>query len=121
MSVQLKCDAVNCVYNRSHLCSAEEIEVQGGETTGGDATFCGTFNSKSLGSFVSSLGNMNYSESLKQAVSAEPIMDPKIRCNAVNCTYNDQRYCHADQVGIRNEVSHTAEETECETFYPKMS
>ncbi|SHN87445.1 DUF1540 domain-containing protein [Desulfitobacterium chlororespirans] len=121
MSIQLKCDAVNCVYNRSHLCSAEEIEVQGGETTGGDATFCGTFNSKSLGNFVSSLGNMNYSGTLKQAVSAEPIMDPKIRCNAVNCTYNDQRYCHADQVEIRNEVSHTAEETECQTFYPKMS
>ncbi|NMA68118.1 MAG: DUF1540 domain-containing protein, partial [Desulfitobacterium sp.] len=76
MSIQLKCDAVNCVYNRSHLCSAEKIEVQGGPTTSGDNTFCGTFASKSIGNFVSSLGNMNYSEALKQTISSEPVMDP---------------------------------------------
>lgn len=119
MSIQLKCDAVNCVYNRSRLCSAEAIEVQGGETIGGDATFCGTFSSKTVGNFMSSLGNMNYSEALKQVVSADPVMDPTVHCNAVNCTYNSGRMCHADQVEIRNEVSSSAEETECQTFYPK--
>lgn len=119
MSIQLKCDAVNCVYNRSRLCSAENIEVQGGQTMGGDATFCGTFNSKTVGNYMSSLGNMNYSESLKQVVSDEPVMDPMVHCTAVNCTYNSDKLCQADQVEIRNEVSSTAEETECQTFYPR--
>ncbi|MGE4272652.1 MAG: DUF1540 domain-containing protein [Desulfitobacterium sp.] len=121
MSIQLKCDAVNCVYNRGQLCSAEEIKVQGGQTTGGDDTFCGTFSSKSVGNFVSSMGNMNFSGSLKQMVSSEPVMDPKVHCNAVNCTYNSSEICHADHVAIRNESSHSAEETVCETFYPQMS
>jgi len=120
MSVQLKCDAVNCVYNRSRLCSAEEIEVQGGQTAGGDATFCGTFSPKNLGNFISSLGNMNFSEAIKQTIAREPMMDPKIHCNAVNCTYNSNRLCNASQVEIRNENSHSAQETECETFSPQL-
>lgn len=118
MSVQLKCDAVNCLYNRSRLCSAETIQVQGGQTMGGEATYCGTFSSKSFGNFVSSLGNMNYSEAAKQIVSGEEVMDPKVLCNAVNCVYNSDKECHADSVQIQNEVSQTAEQTECQTFRP---
>lgn len=119
MSLQLKCNADHCLYNRSHLCSAETIEVQGGQTMGGDATFCGTFNSKELGNYVSSLGNMNYSGAAQQMFSGEPVMDPKVLCNAVNCVYNSEKLCQADAVQIQNEVSTTAEQTECQTFNPR--
>lgn len=121
MSIQLKCEAENCLYNRSRLCSAEEIEVQGGNTMGGEATFCGTFSSKGLGNYVSSMGNMNYSSAMKQVFADDQVMDPKVRCNAVNCTYNSAKLCQADHVQIQNEVSSTAEQTECQTFIPAQS
>lgn len=119
MNNQLKCDAENCLYNRSHLCSAEEIEVQGGHTMGGRFTYCGTFSSKSLGNYVSSVGNMNYSGAIQQVISDDLVMDPKVLCNAVNCTYNSDKVCEADHVQIQNEVSSTAEQTECQTFFPR--
>lgn len=119
MSIQLKCNAEHCLYNRNHLCSAEAIEVQGGQTQDGEATFCGTFSSKELGNYVSSLGNMNYSSAVQQMFSEEPVMDPKVLCNAVNCVYNSDKLCQADAVQIQNEVSSTAEQTECQTFNPR--
>jgi hypothetical protein len=119
MSIQLKCDAVNCLYNYGHLCSAEEIEVQGENTMGGRFTYCGTFSSKNLGNYVSSIGNMNYSGAMKQVVSDGQVMDPNVLCNAVNCVYNSEKHCQADHVEIQNEISSTAEQTECQTFYPR--
>jgi hypothetical protein len=116
---QLKCDAQNCLYNQNQLCSAEEIKVQGGDTTGGSQTFCGTFNSKSVGNYVSSLGNMNYGGAIQQMVSSGEVMEPKVFCNAVNCTYNSEQICQADHVQIQNPTSSTAEQTECQTFYPR--
>lgn len=85
---------------------------------GGRFTYCGTFSSKSLGNFVSSMGNMNYSGAMQQVLSDDIVMDPKVLCNAVNCTYNSEKTCQADHVQIQNEVSSTAEQTECQTFYP---
>ncbi len=114
----LKCEAENCLYNRNELCSAEAIEVQGGHTMGGRFTFCGTFSSKSLGNYVSSVGNMNYSGALQEVIS-DNVMDPKVLCNAVNCVYNSEKVCEADFVQIQNPVSSTAEQTECQTFYPR--
>lgn len=119
MSIQLKCNATNCLYNANHLCAAEEIEVQGDHAMGSRFTYCGTFSSKDAGNYLSSIGNMNYSSAAKQLVSEGEVMDPKVLCNAVNCTYNSEKVCNADFVEIQNEVSSTAEQTECQTFYPR--
>jgi hypothetical protein len=119
MSIQLQCNAVNCLYNRDRLCSAEEIQVQGDHAMGSRFTFCGTFSSKNLGNYISSIGNMNYSSAVKQLVSNDHVMDPQVLCNAENCVYNSDKVCHAEAVQIQNEVSSTAEQTECQTFYPR--
>lgn len=115
---KLKCNAVNCLYNYNTLCSADAIKVQGEAAMGSDSTFCGTFNSKSLGNYVSSIGNMNYGGAAKQMFS-NTTMEPQVLCDAVNCTYNTNQICNADAVQIQNAVSTTAEQTECQTFYPR--
>lgn len=115
---KLKCNAVNCLYNYNTLCSADEIKVQGEGAMGSSSTSCGTFNSRSLGNFVSSIGNMNYAGAAKQMFS-NTRMEPHVLCDAVNCTYNTNQICDADAVQIQNEVSTTAEQTECQTFYPR--
>lgn len=119
MDNKLKCNATNCLYNYNSLCGAEEIHVQGGQAMAGQNTFCGTFNTRSLGNYVSALGNMNYDEAAKQMFSDHPMMEPKVLCNAVNCVHNSDQVCTADAVQIQNEVSTTAEQTECQTFYPR--
>ncbi|HVJ48798.1 DUF1540 domain-containing protein [Desulfitobacterium sp.] len=116
---KLKCKAVNCLHNYNTLCGADEIQVQGGQAMGGRATFCGTFNSRNLGNYVSSMGNMNYGGAAEQVFSDHPSMEPHVLCNAVNCAYNVEQKCDADAVQIQNEVSSTAEQTECQTFFPR--
>lgn len=115
---KLECNAVNCLYNYSTVCSADEIKVQGEQAMGSDATFCGTFSSKSVGNYVSSIGNMNYDGAAKQVLN-HTTMEPHVLCDAVNCTYNANKICNADAVQILNDVSTTAEQTECQTFYPR--
>lgn len=72
---KLKCSAVNCLYNYDALCSAETIKVQGEQAMGSGATFCGTFSSKSIGNYVSSITNMNYGGAAKQLFNTAA-MDP---------------------------------------------
>ena len=119
MDNKLKCDAVNCVHNFNHLCAAEEIQIQGAHTMGGRFTYCDTFHSRSLGNYVSSLTNTNFNGVLNQFFTDEQVMAPKVLCNAVNCIYNSSNECEADNLQIVSEISTTAEQTECQTFYPR--
>lgn len=119
MEKKLKCNAVNCLYNYNSLCGADEIQVQGGHAMGGRFTYCGTFNTRSLGNYVSSIGNMNYDGAAQQMFNDHPMMEPNVLCNAVNCVYNADQQCTAVALQIQNEVSSTAEQTECQTFYPR--
>ncbi|WP_425801931.1 DUF1540 domain-containing protein [Desulfitobacterium sp. Sab5] len=115
---KLKCNAANCLYNYNTICSADEIKVQGGGTTSGDATFCGTFSTRGLGNYVSSITNMNYGGAAKQLLSNNR-MEPHVLCDAVNCTYNSDQICNANGIEILNDVASAAEQTECQTFYPR--
>lgn len=118
MDNNLKCNATNCVHNMDELCSAREIEVQGGDTMGGKFTFCGTFTDRSIQNYAGAMTNVNISEGLKQLVSDDK-MDPVVTCNAQNCIYNNEHYCYAENVQITNEIAATETQTECQTFYPK--
>lgn len=115
---KLKCNAVNCLYNYNTVCSADEIKVQGGSTTNGDTTFCGTFSTRDLGNYVSSITNMNYGGAAKQLFGNDQ-MEPHVLCDAVNCTYNSDKICNANGIEILNDVASIAEQTECQTFYPR--
>lgn len=116
---KLKCKAVSCLYNYNTSCGADEIKVQGEQATHGESTFCGTFNTRNVGNYVSSIGNMNYGGTAKQVLSDHSVMEPHVLCDAVNCVYNENQNCSADAVQIQNEVSSTAEQTECQTFFPR--
>ena len=113
MNNNLKCDAVHCAYNTDRFCSANEIEVQGDDTMGGRFTYCGTFEERNEESGMKEMSNINLGELSNAA------MDPVVACTAVNCTYNHNQYCQANRVNIVSAVASTAEQTECETFYPR--
>ncbi len=119
MENKLKCNAGSCVYNYNQLCSANEIKVQGPNTHDGDNTFCGTYENRGAGSFVSSIGNTNFSGALSEVTGGENSMAPSVSCSAHHCTYNQEEKCQASAVQILGFNSDSAKGTECQTFHPE--
>jgi len=99
------------------LCAANYIEVAGSNATSSAATECNTFAERGLANAVTNMGNMNIGGEIKQAFSYGSIeMSPKIKCEAVTCSYNDDRLCSASNVQIHGPSALTSEGTQCETF-----
>ncbi|SCH05279.1 MULTISPECIES: DUF1540 domain-containing protein [unclassified Romboutsia] len=96
----LNCSATNCGYNNSGNCYAGKINVDGKSATTTSNTYCSTFVSGHNSSFTNST-NCNCTK------------PDDIKCDAVNCTYNDNKYCKAESVKIN------AHDASCETFMPR--
>jgi hypothetical protein len=117
MNGQLSCSAVNCVHNMSSLCSANTIQVLGSGAHSSSQTMCDTFAEKGLKNAVTHLPNMNVVGEVRQLFTRNSIeMNPGIRCQAINCKYNDDRLCQADYVQIHGPSAEASEGTVCETF-----
>ncbi|MCI6675674.1 MAG: DUF1540 domain-containing protein [Clostridiales bacterium] len=101
----LKCSVTNCVYNDSHLCSKDAIRVGGEEATEQQYTCCESF------------CDCHHSSAKNNANCAIP--QTKIGCEAVNCIYNENRYCHANHIDITGNGAGKPEQTECSTFKMK--
>lgn len=115
----LSCSAVNCVHNMSGLCSARKIEVDGPHATTSSNTECNTFASKGIKNAFTSMGNMNIGGEFKQVFDRDSIeMSPQIKCQAENCTYNEERICKATNVQINGREAMSSDSTQCETFRP---
>lgn len=116
MSV-LSCGALNCVYNMSGLCSARKIQVDGEDAHESEGTDCGTFEQRGLKSAFTNMANMNIGGELRQVFDKDTIdMSPQIKCDAVRCSYNADKICHASNVQISGHGAETSIETKCETF-----
>jgi hypothetical protein len=99
---ELSCSAVNCFYNKDHLCSKGDIMVEGkGATSEGD-TFCSSFREKGCGCTNSS------SEHASRMIDVD--------CEAEKCTYNEDCKCHAMKIGIGGAGATQCHQTECATF-----
>jgi len=101
------------------LCSAERIQVAGGDTMGSRFTYCSTFRPRSFTNYLSEIRNINLNGAVRQLFSDRQVMDPQVACNAVNCIYNDNQVCGAEHLKIVSEVAETTEQTECQTFTPR--
>lgn len=114
---ELSCSALNCVHNMTGLCSANIIHVLGSGAHTSRETMCNTFAEKGLRNAVTHLPNMNVAGEIKQLFTSESIlMSPSIKCDAINCTYNRDRACHAENVQIYGPRAEASEGTQCETF-----
>lgn len=117
MSNQLSCSAVNCVHNMSGLCSANNIQVLGSGAHSSTQTMCDTFAEKGFKNAVTHLPNMNVVGEVRQLFTKNSIeMNPDIKCQALNCRFNDNRACYANYVQIDGPGAQGSEGTLCETF-----
>jgi hypothetical protein len=117
MSGKLNCSALGCVHNMSGLCSANSISVEGAHAHTSGTTECNTFASKGFMNAVTSVTNMNVPGEIRQFVNRDDVvMSPTIKCEAVNCTYNDHKLCAANNVVIHGPGASSSDQTQCETF-----
>lgn len=100
---ELKCGVVTCVHNYKNYCELDSIEVVGSSAQISEQTSCG--------SFVERKGEQ-YGNTMKDEVSAMS----DIKCQAVECKYNEERKCYAGKISVMGTDANRTEETECATF-----
>ena len=99
---ELKCGVVTCVHNKENYCELDSIEVVGGSAQVSEQTSCGSFSERK---------GEQYKNTTK---SASPMS--QIKCQAVECKYNESRKCNAGKISVMGTDACKIEETECATF-----
>lgn len=117
MQGSLSCSAMNCVNNISGLCSARNIHVSGTSARSSSDTHCETFAEKGLKNAIFNLTNMNITGEIRQLFNKDSIeMSPSIKCEAINCNYNVEKFCTARGIQIYGSGTPSSDGTKCETF-----
>lgn len=116
----LSCSAGNCVNNINGLCSANKINVAGISANASIDTQCETFSEKGFVNSFKNLSNMNLPGEIRQIFNNNSVqMSPEIKCSAINCVYNVNRVCNANDIVIYGTGAASSEGTQCETFRDK--
>ncbi|WP_302626517.1 DUF1540 domain-containing protein [uncultured Eubacterium sp.] len=102
---KLNCSVKNCYYNKSSKCCREGIKVGGTEAIVTDATYCSDFREK-----------RDSATSKTEHCDCGPENRLDIKCHAVNCTFNDNCKCHAEQITIQGNGATDQSQTECGSF-----
>ena len=102
---KLTCSVKNCYYNKSSKCCREGIDVHGQDAIVDDATFCSSFKEK-----------VDTVTSQECHCSEGPETLLEVKCEAVNCTFNDNCKCHADKIGIDGNGAKHESQTKCGSF-----
>ncbi len=105
----LKCQALDCMYNMEHYCSAHTIRVSRTHRE----TYCDTYTQDSP--MVSAEKDRLLAEMSTEFGS--DIGAPKIVCTVSECSYNKSFHCKAGRVNIDN--PHDSVICNCITYRPK--
>ena len=117
MKGTLSCTAADCVNNISGICSAITIHVLGLNANNSKSTWCKTYSQKGLKNSLANVLNLNVVGELKQVFNHESIvMNPRVRCEAVNCVHNMEEICKAKNVLIEEISELDNVKTHCDTF-----
>lgn len=96
----LNCSANNCGHNNGGSCFAGSINVSGRSATTTSSTSCSSFVDQASNAFTN----------CANCTCTKP---DSIKCEAVNCSYNEGKSCKAGAVQIN------AQNASCETFVTK--
>ena len=99
---QLKCSAQTCMYNEDHYCCKGDIMVEGRDAKEPAGTCCASFRER-IGETTSNS-------------MAHPCREIDVDCEAVQCCFNDDCKCSADEIGIAGSHACQCDDTECASF-----
>ena len=95
----LDCAVTGCAYNEDRCCCKGNIKVEGSEAVHQNETCCGSFVER---------GEKNCGCNVKEHESKT--ID--VACEACNCTFNENKKCSADHIGIAGGNACSCGETE---------
>lgn len=104
----LQCNAENCANNKNNFCCRPDIQVGGPQACTNRQTYCANF--------------IDAAENAPQNAidHATPNTSLDIHCDAVNCTYNQDRACVAEHIDIMTAGTSSGQiKTECASFESK--
>lgn len=117
---KLGCNADKCVNNLGGFCTASIIHIDGLNAHSSSGTQCDTFAEKNFTNAFKSLVNTNYSGEIMQLINTdERVMNPQIKCDALNCSFNSNQSCSASNVQVFGPRAISVHGTQCETFISK--
>lgn len=98
----LDCAVKGCVYNADNCCCKGDIMVEGHQAKKTEETCCGSFNERGADRMQNVTGRMS--------------KEIEVSCEACNCTFNKDKKCGAEHIGIAGQNACTCGETECASF-----
>ena len=98
----LDCSVNGCVYNEDHCCCKGDIMVVGKDAKHIRETCCGSFQER---------GSSAASNAAKRVSKMNDVS-----CEACNCTFNKDKKCSAEHIGIAGGNACRCAETECASF-----
>jgi len=105
---RLKCGVDSCVFWKSKLCTRSGIQVKGDTALDNDETRCSSYHKKDRES-KSDLYNIELG-------SFGIDMNLSVNCEAVNCKYNRNLLCHAQEIKIDGSRAKNTKDTFCSSF-----
>lgn len=100
--VALDCNVKNCMHNDENLCCKGTILIEGDDACHKDETCCSSFDKRTGDQFTNR--------------SSMPDHFTSVECAAVNCIFNEERYCHANHISISGSGAKLMDETRCSSF-----
>ncbi len=99
---ELGCCVNDCTYNDENLCCRDDIKVGGDDAHKACCTCCTSFREEG--------------ETTARNSCCSPNHKLDVKCDAVNCRYNDSKICSADHIEVTHSSDTMHGETECSTF-----
>ena len=103
---ELKCSVTSCGSNKQQMCTLHSINVDGATAHCKDDTCCHSFHDRS-------------SAPTNSMDSGTPSMETEVRCQAIDCQYNDAKACNASYIYVQGSGTNHSNDTRCDTFKPR--
>lgn len=100
---KLSCGVDTCIHNHDKYCCISNISVGGAKAMSEGETCCDSFIEKK-----DSITNCCVDH------KCNPVVD--VSCKALNCQYNEDCKCHAEDIHIDGSSACHCHDTRCETF-----
>jgi hypothetical protein len=105
---RLKCGVDSCIFWHDRFCSRSGIQVKGDTALEEDETRCASYHKRDR---IST--NQNYNLEIGD-IGLDMYLS--VNCEAVNCKYNHNLMCHADEIKIDGSRAHNSKDTFCSSF-----
>jgi hypothetical protein len=120
----IKCAANDCLHNKSHKCTASVIQVEHCRAYGNRSNHCATHTNDQGNYLLTAMERPSHPARAGEIFGIEAAEEFKVAsypqstavlCGVVNCRYNNQKSCSAEDVNIGRSFRKNTPRFPCKT------